>query len=232
MLIQYKRPAVAMIELIFAIVIMGIVMMSAPMLISSASQSIGVTLQQEGVNEASSRVNMLLTHAWDEQDTNNSCIPPVLTTLGDGELNSTTNNRRIGVPKNSNSRTFLCGTTELNASVLGPDAGDITKDDIDDFANTTLVVDLTGAGGKDYIEQNTVNIATAVTYASDSANYTNQTIVYNAGATAPAATSNIKAIAVTLTSTAAAATPELSKNIVLRAFSSNIGSYEFESREF
>lgn len=230
MIIRYRRPAVAMIELIFAIVIMGIVMMSAPMLISSASQSIGVTLQQEGVNEASSRVNMLLTHAWDEQDTNNSCIPPVLLTVGDSELNSTTDNRRVGVPKNSNSRTFLCGTTQLNASALGIDPGDLVNDDIDDFTNTTLVVDLSGAGGKDYIEQNTVSIATAITYASDTANYANQIITYNANGAAAGATSNIKAIAVTLTSTSA--TTEFSKNIILRAFSANIGGYEFESREF
>ena len=60
----YKRlrPAIAMIELIFALVIMGIALMSAPMLITVSTQSIEVSLQQESLNEASSRVNMLLTY--------------------------------------------------------------------------------------------------------------------------------------------------------------------------
>ena len=37
--IKKMRPAIAMIELIFAIVIMGIVLMSAPRLISTAAKS-------------------------------------------------------------------------------------------------------------------------------------------------------------------------------------------------
>ena len=229
---QTKRPAIAMIELIFAIVIMGIVMMGAPMLVSTASKSVSVTLQQEGINEASSRASMLLTHAWDEQDTNDSCIPPVLrvSAAGDSELNVATDNRRIGVPLASNSRTFKCGIiNEINASTtLGGDIGDTFKDDLDDFTNTTLVIDASGAGGKDYIEQTTVGIATGINYISDAANYSGTTIAYAPGG--GGGTSNIKAITVTVTSTSGAT--ELTKNIILRAFSCNIGGYEFASREF
>ena len=232
--ISIKRPAIAMIELIFAIVIMGIVMMGAPMLVSMASKSVTVALQQEGINEAASRVSMLLTHAWDEQDTGDSCTPPVLrvSTAGDSELNVVTGNRRVGIPFNSNSRTFNCGTiNEMNASTtLGGDPGDTVKDDVDDFTNTTLVVDTSGAGGKDYIEQTTVSIATAINYISDAATYSSTTIAYAPGG-APATSTNIKAITVTLTSTAGSAA-ELTKNIVLSAFSCNIGGYEFVSREF
>ena len=66
----YLRPAIAMIELIFSIVIMGIVMMSAPMLISTASNSTSVVLQQEGINQAVSRITMMLSYPWDEANTN------------------------------------------------------------------------------------------------------------------------------------------------------------------
>ncbi len=231
MTIQIKRPAIAMIELIFAIVIMGIVMMGAPMLISTASKSVTVALQQEGINEASSRVNMLLTHAWDEQNTDDSCTPPVLrvSAAGDSELNVITDNRRVGVPFASNSRTFNCGTiNEVNASTtLGGDTGDTVKDDLDDFTNTTLVIDASGAGGKDYIEKTTVSIATAINYISDAAIYSGTTIAYKPDV--GGGSSNIKDITVTVTSSGPA---ELTKTIILRAFSCNIGGYEFVSREF
>ena len=230
MRVKDKRPAIAMIELIFAIVVMGIVMMSAPMLISTAAQSVSVALQQEGINEGSSRVSMIMTYAWDENDTNDSCIPPVLlTTAGDPELNITaTNHRRIGVPVSSNSHTFLCGAMELNASIaLGSEAGDM--DDLDDFSDINLTLDITGAGGKDYIETGTVNLATNVNYIVDNANYSNATITYTPGGT-PIGTTNIKSITVIVTSTSS--TSELEKNITLKAFSCNIGGYEFESRVF
>ena len=85
--IQHMRTAIAMIELIFAIVIMGIVLMSAPMLISTASSTTTVALQQEGINEASSRISMILTYPWDQNDINDSCISPVLhVSSGDSEL--------------------------------------------------------------------------------------------------------------------------------------------------
>jgi len=47
--LTYHRKAIAMIELIFAIVVMGIVMLSAPMLVNKATQSSYVALQQESI---------------------------------------------------------------------------------------------------------------------------------------------------------------------------------------
>ncbi len=47
---QIRRPAIAMIELIFAIVIIGIVLMSVPQLISTAAKSGYVTIQQEAIS--------------------------------------------------------------------------------------------------------------------------------------------------------------------------------------
>ncbi|NKQ41562.1 MAG: type II secretion system protein, partial [Sulfurovum sp.] len=83
------RDAIAMIELIFSIVVMGIVMMSAPMLISTASKTTSVALQQEGIHEAASRVNMIMTYEWDENALNGVCSsqPPILkVTNGDEKL--------------------------------------------------------------------------------------------------------------------------------------------------
>jgi len=227
MSLDFQRPAIAMIELIFAIVIMGIALMSAPMLISSAAQSTSAALQQEGINEAASRINMILTYPWDQNDVNDSCIPPVLhVAAGDSELNASGNSgRRVGVPIGTNSHTFYCGSSEFNASNMTIDG----LDDIDDFSGTTtLVTESSGSGGTDYIEQDTVQILTGIAYINDTADYANSPLTYVPGDVNGSST-NIKEIKVTLTSTSSAS--ELNKTITLKAFSCNIGGYEYASKE-
>lgn len=233
------RPAIAMIELIFAIVIMGIVMMSAPMLISTATQSTYVALQQEGINEAASRMQMIMGYSWDEKNVNSEYRPPILNvTNGDGAFDKVDpTERRIGIPMTSK-RTFILSDTndtDLNASItLGSESGD--ADDIDDFIGNislTLIPDTTDNNDIDYVEKTTVNINTAVGYADDSVSggYNQSTITY-VPFTTGTASSNIKAITVTLTSTDAANADVLEKTIILRAFSCNIGGYTFEERGF
>lgn len=219
------KPAIAMIELIFAIVIMGIVLMSAPMLISTAGKSTSVVLQQEGVNQAVSRITMILTYPWDENDTNGSCIPPVLrvTNINSALEPSTADPaRRAGVPVGSKSRTFNSCGADLNASAITAD-GDL--DDMDDFSNTSLV-QIQDAGGR-YIEKGTVSIATAISYGADTANYSGTSISFVPGS--GSATSNIKNIDVNITSTSGI--DELNKTIVMHAFSCNIGGIEYEMRQ-
>ena len=228
------RPAIAMIELIFAIVIMGIVMMSAPLLISTATKSTYVSLLQEGINEAASRVNMIMGYSWDENNTQDSYIFPILhVSSGDAALDVNGNTaRRIGTPMTSQ-RTFIlsdANSSNLNASTLGNDGGD--TDDIDDFIGDTSLTQIEAAT-VDYVEKTTVNINTAVTYVSDSVTggYSQSTITYTPF-TATAGTTNIKSITVTLTSTDTANADVLKKEIILRAFSCNIGGYELEEKVF
>jgi len=243
------RPAIAMIELIFALVIMGIVMMSAPMLISTATSSTYVALQQEGINEAASRVNMIMGYAWDENDTNVSYIPPILTVSAGhvdlDEVNPTA--RRLGTPLLSQ-RTFIlsdANETDNNASIgLGTDGAEVAQDDIDDFAGATNLVLADGvAATVDYVENVTINIATGIAYTSDapvgapagwySAGTIRQHTPFAANGNPIGIgvnnTSNIKTITVTLTSTHADQ-EALAKTIILRAFSCNIGGYDLKTR--
>ena len=231
----YNRPAIAMIELIFAIVVMGIVMMSAPMLISTAKKTTNVALQQEGINEAVTRVSQVLTYEWDENISANlestGCVPVLYVSSGDAELNMTANNRRIGVPINSSARTFNKCDNNSSASVsLGIEGSD--KNDIDDFAYITLNDVSIGSGGIDYIEKDTVDIATSVYYSSDAANYNSTSFSFNFDpANSPGSSTNIKTISVRLTSSSGVT--ELNKSIVLNAFSCNTGdSFDFEHRSF
>ncbi len=239
------RPAIAMIELIFAIVIMGIVMMSAPMLISTATQSTYVALQQEGINEAASRAQMIMGYAWDENNTADNYVPPILHTASNTATTDlamvATTGRRLGTPMASQ-RTFIlsdANNSDLNASpssTFGNSAdGDINEDDIDDFIgdiNLTFIERDDNTVG--YIEKTTININTALTYSEDnvSGGYGQSTINYVPFTPETGGTSNIKSITVTLTSTDAANADVLEKTIILRAFSCNIGGYELKERIF
>ena len=66
-MVKTKR-AIAMIELIFALVIIGIVLMSAPMLIQQSIKSSNVALQQEAIVTASSQTAIVLSMNWDEKN--------------------------------------------------------------------------------------------------------------------------------------------------------------------
>jgi len=233
------RPAIAMIELIFAIVIMGIVLMSTPMLISTAATSSFVTIQQEAINEAASQVNMIMGYHWDENSADERYIDPVLktdsSTAGLTELNTTASpytGRRPGTPEESY-RTFVRedGERKIASSTLGEEGAGETKDDMDDFSGptTNLVLVAESTLIADNVETNTIDINTAISYSNDTATYNSSNIAYDPFASATGST-NIKSITVTLTSTSGV--EELDKEIILRAFSCNIGGYKLEEKDF
>jgi hypothetical protein len=224
------RPAIAMIELIFALVIMGITMMSAPMLISQATSSSFVALQQESIAIVASHTNALLTYAWDEQNTesqlNYTNTILKVSTSADNELNGTS---RVVPGK----RKFNLGDVNATAStVLGADVNATANendDDIDDFIDVNQTLTLaTNAGGAinsgDYIDQDVV-LQTSVKYMDDKTTYTTATgvVVFNAPKTFTNYTTNIKYVKVTLTSTSTSDTLN-KKRITLNAFMCNIGA--------
>ena len=240
MLIVYtfKRNAFAMLELIFAIVIMGIVLMSAPTLISQANKGSLSVVQQEAVVAGATEIGMIMTRHWDEADTNESDYNPILqvneniTALNES---ITIPGKRIGTPLLA-SRGFLTSSGQkLNATAIGNE--DATAyDDIDDFngKNTSLnTIDTTTTETGDYIDSS-LQINTIVQYISaPNINYTAATISFNQPFTNVAAagtTSNIKEIQTTVTSGSHEA--ELGTNITLRAFMCNIGTYILKSRTF
>lgn len=234
------RKAVAMIELIFSIVVMGIVMMSAPMLISTASKSGYVGMQQEAINEATSQLNMILGYHWDENDTDEDFADALLvvSNLGDDELDQNdTTSRRQGTPKESSrSYTREDGETNLTASTIasfgeGVDNGgtETENDDMDDFDGTTITLNTIENSEVDYIDK--VSIKTDVSYIADDADYATTNLHFTPDyVNLPADTTNIKHIQVTLKSISNV--EELKKTIIFHAFSCNIGAYKLESKDF
>ena len=229
---KIMRPAIAMLELIFAIVIIGIILMSAPMLISTATKSGYVAIQQEAINEAASKVNMIMGFHWDENSSDERYIDPILqVSNGDTWLDERgTTGRRPGTPEESYRAFVRSDGFPPNASVtLGNDGN---KTDIDDFIELThLVLETEPTLIADVVET-TINLNTAISYNTDnlvSGGYNQSSIEYNPF-NASGGTTNIKEITVTLTS--GKYVEELEKKIILRAFSCNIGGYKLEERDF
>lgn len=224
-----------MIELIFAIVIMGITMMSAPMLIERSTQSTYTALQQESVAAIAAQLNMIMTAEWDHMDTNVTIREPVLKT------DSTTFNQCTGAEAHPIGVTAASGryckglggpiqsysaTPPGNLQAEGHEGG--FYDDVDDYNNQSYKVSIYNSEAYEthqgnYIDQN-ISIVSMVAYGNDTATYGTTTAFSNPfNETNTTATTNIKLISVVLTSTNPSG--ELSdKNIRLSAFMCNIGA--------
>jgi len=228
-----------MIELIFAITIMGIVLMSAPMLVSRSVQSSFTALQQESIAAASAQISMIMTAAWDHNDANTTIgMPVLLTDSGTGAVSplivNCTTDAPVGVSSSSGRYCKNIGMPFYWASHIALDSA---YEDIDDFngleGNVTLYNSESYDSSRgDYIDKN-VKIAVSVSYGDDvprnaggglAGGYKKNTTFSNPFRTSTTATtSNIKLISVTLTSNSPSS--ELSnKNITLSAFMCNIGA--------
>jgi|AAUQ01.1.fsa_nt_gi Tfp pilus assembly protein PilV len=240
---QNFRNGIAMIELIFALLIMGIVLLSSPMLIQQSIKSSFIGIQQESISAISTHTAVLLTKHWDEKDANDTTeVAPII------ELNSELPNSPFKLAGIDNiklsGRTAAMSNGDFSASPIGVDPfeTDFTLfDDIDDYNNvdlnlTVFVNEETTANRGEYIDQN-ITINTKVTFANDRPNGSNiLTPTINAGNTIYSNNdispneSNIKFIKVNLTTQNGA--QELDKNITLYVFSCNLGTYAIGEAEF
>lgn len=235
------RKAVAMIELIFAIVVIGIVMLSVPLLLTQVQKSTTVALQQESIAIAASHTNALLTYAWDEQNTDG-----LATSVNILNTQSTNLAQVDGTVHMSNTLTYpgsrlrrysdINTTLAVDASTtLGHDGVSEDTDDIDDFQGTSFSLNLITGGSNisykgEYIDTD-ITIANSVRYGDDAAGYANPSAIFAFSTpfrrASPGGTTNIKLISTTLTSNR---TEEefKNKNIVFNAFLCNVGSFRLE----
>ena len=237
MIKKKMRHALAMIELIFAIVVMGIVMMSAPMMISTASSSGIVAVQQEAIASSASEIGMILTRDWDASGTDITTESPILiVTNGDPLLDmvlspdGNSSGRRAGTPTTSTRSAYsTSGATERNATA-DTAFNDGDTNDIDDFdGNTITLTGVRSAYGD--VADASISIDIAVSYLSDatsSGTYNSRILTLNDpfDNNVSAVTTNIKSITAQTTST------NLDTNIRLQAFSCNIGTYTLKTRSF
>ena len=212
------RSAMSMLELVVAIVVMGIVVMSLPLILTQVQNNNAFAMQQEAILAAKAKIGDILTYEWDANSYSAADQRAyVLDTSSDSELSRVVGtSRRIGhVNVDNRRKLFDTVVTPTSVANLGNDG---TLNDIDDFSGLPAVA-LTVTAGEDaqnldYIFD--LNLTTTVTYAADAANYTSSTIgTFVLNPDNNATITNIKTISVQV---AGAQNP-----ITLRAFSCNIG---------
>lgn len=229
------KAGIAMIELIFAIVVMGITLLSVPMLLTVVGKSSIVSFQQEAIAIAASHTNALMTYAWDEQNTDTLALYIQNPLHANGATLLTEGGRPTFSYPAARRRDFAVGGAAT--LLLGDDTNLSlvdTLDDVDDFNDQPpigLIIAVSGGTVNDvdegaYIDAN-ISINTQVRYGDDTATYDSGTGVFAFSDPLSSATmtntTNIKLITTQLTSSSLS--DELNdKQINLNAFMCNIGT--------
>ena len=222
-----KRLGIGLIELVISIVIIGMVMMSIPMLIMESEENDEYSILQETILANRTKLAQIMTYRWDENAVEPlTGIIRIVDTLGDSDLNRSVSNKRAGNVIKNFRRKMLDTPTFATMAVDG-------LDDIDDFngQNSQVVFqEATASQGMGYKNRN-FNLLVNVQYISDSANYNNPTISFSfdASATSPTST-NIKMI--TLDTLFASVDNRTNIPFRFRAFACNIGSIQLEERRY
>jgi len=218
-----KKHGFSLVELVLSIVVIGISLMTIPLMLGQSSKSNQYALMQESILAARTKMGNILSFKWDDnaKDINKSIIRVLDVRLGNVDLNRSSlgNIRRKGHIKESGRRRM--SNFERNAS-LGQEVAD-EFNDIDDFDGESVLVAPANFGeeGKfDYVDAD-LNLTTIVRFISDDTNYSKQTINFDFNVSSATndvnKSTNIKMIELNATS----------KNrdfpFVFRTFSSNIG---------
>lgn len=205
-MVRSNKSAFSMIELIFAIVIIGVSVISLPMMTQVTSKAIEENLVQEAVFAASTELNQIVSYYWDENSVeNNNSLSRVIDT---NDCNITTRLRVGHIDQPLHRRCLDNNATRPSPEPLGSDGGDL--DDIDDTTGISSIFESFVASAEGYKED--YNKTVAVTYSSF-------------GDTT-AASKNIKKITVTITDLDGETITSLS------TFSANIGEVDYYKRSY
>jgi prepilin-type N-terminal cleavage/methylation domain-containing protein len=221
------KRAFTMIELIFAIIVIGIVAISIPLALTTTQRGVEQNIQQEAIVIASTAMNQILSYPWDEysRDPGSTTLAKteaLSVTSGDSELNkmSTNPDFRHGHFQESKRRRMSPANNERFASTgLGSDSSD--RDDIDDFISTDAALNSV-SDATSYKSAYTADVSAS--YVSDAANYSQTDITFNFGLTGTG-TTNLKMIVVDVKQ-------DNTMIIRMRAYASNIGETDYYSKEY
>lgn len=239
-----KRAGIALLELIFAMVIIAITLLAVPNLIQVTTKSSNKAITQEAISNASSYLHMILSSYWDENSTDPKFENPLLyvkkadPSLKEPTVDGGLIGHRIGSAATTSRRyrNNLSGTRLSASLVLGKEASDGEPDDIDDFNNRTVNLvkqeNATVAKGdyKDQLVQLTTNVYYIKDNPTNGAGYNKNLITFDnpfSPTNKESKSTNIKVVTLELTSP-----NDAKKKVVLKAFSCNIGSSKLKERVF
>ena len=253
------RKAIALIELIFAIVVIAITLLSVPNLISQTTKASNQAITQEAISNAGAYSSVIMSSFWDE-----ACVDPIrgnpvlvvdknTSGLTEKEVNSTlpvgggalptppTNiavglGLRPGSPQSSFRRFVpdIAGNryTATPPTNLGLEPTDLEPNDVDDFNNKESNLTLetqTSAKSGDY-KDITIKIKTEVAYIDDTPNPSFDNVVISYNNPF----NNELNISTNIKKITLTLTSDNDKNkkVVLKSFSCNIGSGKLKDRVF
>ena len=230
-----RRTAFTLIELIFAIIIIAIVVMSMPLMMKTNEEAIEANIAQEAIFASSTKMMQMLTYPWDANATDstnpNSYGKVVDLTSGtnaykrsdaNGTLN-TSSSYRVGHILQDNHRRFhdssLASTHQINSltSSSNPTA-------LNNVAQTSVPLEVAGVAatkGSSTGYKNAYKMDVGVSFIPDTPSST-----FNFEGEGSSTASNMKLIKVTIKN---------EKNevlTVLRSYSANIGEFDFAKRRF
>jgi hypothetical protein len=230
-----------MIELIFALVIMGVVFVTLPIIMLRDSNSIEDNLIQESIFLSSSKMSQILTFQWDNSSTptgmgvvsTSDVVDGTGVTAGLGRVAGT--DFRVGHFQESNHRRMTPFGTPRLAGNTGTEIANV-YDDIDDFqglSNVNIIISTTDTGYKKLYRAD-VNVS----YISDGAflngtSYASNVIdfVFQTTPTSTTVPTNLKMIEVSMFQDKTGA-GSWQTEVLLRAYVANIGETDYFSRRY
>jgi type II secretory pathway pseudopilin PulG len=162
-----KRFAFSMIELIFAIVIIGISVASLPIMTNAIGKGVENNLVQEAIFAAATQINQVLSYRWDENsvdesiDANATGLAKVIDTQGDC-VNDSSNPRfrlRPGHIAQPFHRRCLDSNSTTVSTTFGKEVTGETNDDIDDNIVTNQDLFINTASADAYKNSYTYDIS-------------------------------------------------------------------------
>ncbi|QOP44296.1 type II secretion system protein [Sulfurimonas sediminis] len=211
-----RRYAFTMIELIFAIVVISITVISLPMMNQAISKGIDTNLVQEAIFASSGKLNEILTYQWDENSTPNNSIYSQVIWTSVNDCNQTTKRRSGHIFEQKHRRCLDNNFSVVQpTAVLGFEATDNgIYNDMDDFNNVSvhLFIDNSGVVTSAEGYKNNYTMEINVSYADF-----NETT---------AASKNMKRVDITIKNSDGNITTKL------HTYSANIGEVDYAKRSF
>jgi prepilin-type N-terminal cleavage/methylation domain-containing protein len=230
-----RRSAFTLIELIFAIIIIAIVVVSMPLMMKTNEEAIEANIAQEAIFASSAKMMQVLSYPWDANatdSTNPNTYGKVVDVTGvtseynrsneNGDYN-TSSSYRVGHILQDNHRRFhdatLATTHQINAitSTQNPTA-------LNNANQSSVALEIAGVAatkGSSTGYKNAYKMDVDVSFIPDTPSST-----FNFASEGSSTKSNMKLIKVTIKNS------DDKILTVLRSYSANIGEFDFAKRRF
>jgi prepilin-type N-terminal cleavage/methylation domain-containing protein len=228
-----KREGFSLIELVLAIVIIAISLMSIPLMLQQSSKSDSFALVQESILAARTKMGNILSFKWDENSTDTigsmSVIRALDVTNGASDLNRSGSGIRRRGHVFANLRRRMFDTPVYPTSAI--EGG---LDDVDDFHGQSVVVSATvdtNLSSLDYLDVD-LNLSTQVSYLNiNSVDYNNTEINVTFDVTQKFLLSSLKSTNIKMIELTATASGGRNQSFLFRSFTCNIGQSRLYERE-